>query len=171
MRNLQPCDAEAVFRYRSDPEVSRFQNWEPKSLQEVQSFISEQADVSVGTPGQWCQFGLYLNAGGHLIGDCGIHVLQADPRQAEVGITLSPAYQGRGYATEALTGLLGYLFNDLAKHRVFASVDPRNEASLALLTRVGMRREAHFRQSLWFKGGWADDVVFGMLSSEFQGGS
>ena len=40
---------------------------------------------------------------------------------------------------------------------------------MALLRRVGMRQEAHFRESLWFKGEWADDVVFAILQSEWMG--
>jgi RimJ/RimL family protein N-acetyltransferase len=51
---------------------------------------------------------------------------------------------------------------------VFASVDPRNHASIALLRRVGMRQEAHFRQSLWWRGEWVDDVIFAVLQSEWK---
>jgi RimJ/RimL family protein N-acetyltransferase len=56
----------------------------------------------------------------------------------------------------------------LDTHRVFASVDPRNTASMALFEHLGMRPEAHFRQSLWFKGDWVDDVVFAILKSEWR---
>ncbi len=93
-----------------------------------------------------------------------------DPRQVEIGFTLAPAYWGQGLATEAVSGILSYLFGPAQKHRVFASVDPRNAPSIALLERVGMRREAHFRESLWFKGEWVDDVIFGVLKSEWKGG-
>ncbi len=95
------------------------------------------------------------------------YVTADDPRQVEIGFTVAPAHQGRGFATEAVLGILAYLFECVHKHRVFASVDPRNVASMALLKRVGMRQEAHYRESLWFKGGWADDVVFGILESEW----
>ena len=60
---------------------------------------------------------------------------------------------------EALKAVLDYLFMKLGKHRVYGSVDPGNAPSLALLERVGMRREAHFVESLWFKGAWADDPL------------
>ena len=67
-----------------------------------------------------------------------------------------------------MIALLDYLFIVLNKHRVFASVDPRNEASMALLRSVGMRLEAHFRQSLFWKGERVDDMVFGLLRSEWK---
>lgn len=63
--------------------------------------------------------------------------------------------------------MLDLVFGPLGKHRVTASVDLRNEPSLRLLRRVGMRQEAHFRENLLFKGEWADDVVFAVLRSEW----
>jgi RimJ/RimL family protein N-acetyltransferase len=59
----------------------------------------------------------------------------------------------------------------LNKHRVFASVDPRNAPSMKLLERVGMRKEAHFVRGLWFRNEWVDDVVFAILSDEWKIGA
>jgi RimJ/RimL family protein N-acetyltransferase len=167
LRRLQPADAEAVFGYRADPEVWRYQNWVPASVDEVRSFLESLSGLEPDSPGQWFQVGIELHESGELVGDCGIHVSAADPRQVEIGITLAPWHQRRGFGAEALRALLGYLFRDLGKHRVFGSVDARNDASLALLRRVGMRQEAHFVQSCWSKGEWTDDVVFGMLQREW----
>lgn len=167
IRRLEVCDAEAVFQYRSDPEISRYQNWEPQSVGEVRSFIAGLDEISIDTPGRWYQLGLYVSGSGELAGDCGIHVQSHDPRQVEFGITLAREFQGRGFATEALRAILGYLFTAMGKHRVFGSVDPRNAPSLALLERAGMRREAHFVESLWFKGAWADDIVYAILRREY----
>ena len=86
----------------------------------------------------------------------------------EVGITLTRAYQGQGYATEAVEGVLDWLFVSLGKHRIHARVDPRNEASIALLERVGMRKEGHLRESVWTKGEWADDMIYAILGKEWS---
>ena len=161
-------DAEALFAYRSDPDVGRYQSWVPGSLDDVRRFIAGLESVAYDTPGTWCQLGIRLRDGGRLIGDLGVHVLAADPRQVEIGVTVSPARQRRGFALEAVTGVLDHLFGALGKHRVTASVDPRNGASMALFRRVGMREEAHLRESLWFKGEWADDVVFAVLTGEWE---
>lgn len=166
LRRLRPDDTETIFAYRSNPGVLKYQPWEPKSLQEVQSFIDGGLKREFNTPG-WYQIGIALRAGGWLVGDCGIHVLESDPRIAEIGITISPAFQSMGYATEALNAVFDLLFVKLGKHRVFASVDPSNHASMALMKRLGMRKEAHFVQSFWFKESWVDDVVFAMLNREW----
>jgi RimJ/RimL family protein N-acetyltransferase len=94
LRALEEKDARRIFQYRSHPEVSRFQSWGTKSSAEVQSHIKKLSATPRGTTGFWHQLGICLLANGNLIGDCGFHVLEAEPRQAECGITLDPSHQG-----------------------------------------------------------------------------
>jgi RimJ/RimL family protein N-acetyltransferase len=167
LRALRAADAPAMFAYRSDPEVGRYQSWEPPMLEDVRAFIEGLARSEPFTPGTWYQLGVALASTGELIGDCGVHIPAAEPRSAEFGITLASSAQGRGLAAEALRALLAILFGTLGSHRVFCSVDPRNARSVALMRRSGFRQEAHHRESLWFKGAWADDLVFAMLRREW----
>lgn len=168
LSQLVAGDAPAVYEYRSDPEVCRYQSFEPGSLADVGDFIRGLQENEFDTAGTWFQFAIRLNDSGVLIGDIGVHFMADDPRQVEIGFTIAPTYQGQGFGTEVVTGLLRYLLVTVRKHRAFASVDPRNGPSVALLKRVGMREEAHFRKSLWFKGAWVDDMVFGILRSEWK---
>ena len=165
-RTLQPEHAEAMFTYRSLAEISRYQNWEPGTVSELRAFLKSLAGTRENPPGQWHQLGIFLGKTGELIGDCGIQA-KADPRQAEVGITLAPAFQRQGFALETLRAVLDHLFVMRKVHRVFASVDPRNLASMALFRRAGFREEAHFVASIWTKDEWQDDVVFGLLAREW----
>ena len=106
-----------------------------------------------------------------LIGDCGAHVQAEDSRQAEIGFTLAPPYQGYGYATEAVRRLLHYLLIERGKHRVRATCDDRNTGSVAVLERVGMRREGHLLESTWSKGEWTNDLLYAVLRREWPTGS
>lgn len=166
LRCLRPDDAKAMFAYRSSAAVAEYQSWVPESVGEVVSFIDEVSTRKFNTPG-WYQIGISLRDHSELVGDCGIHVLESDPRIAEIGITIAPDFQCNGYASEALNAVFNILFVQLGKHRVVASVDPRNLASMRLMERIGLRKEAHFLQSIWFKNSWADDVVFALLGSEW----
>ena len=167
LRQIAPDDAPDVYSYRSDPQVSLYQMWKPRSLDDVRQFLEQLAAVQPDTPGTWLQLAIVCRDENAVIGDCGIRFPDGDSHQAELGISLKPSHQGRGFATEALSAVLTYVFESLHKHRVFASVDPRNLASLALLDRIGMRREAHFRESILLDGEWVDDLVFAMLESEW----
>jgi RimJ/RimL family protein N-acetyltransferase len=168
LRGLVEEDAQRIFDYRSRPEIARFQDWGTTSRDEITDHIFRVAGMEPGTPGRWYQIGIVLRSSGELVGDCGFQVLAAEPRQAELGIALDPEYQSQGYATEGLHALLDYLFLTLGKHRVFGSVDPRNVRSIRLLERIGMRKEAHLVESLWFKGERVDDVIFALLASEWR---
>jgi RimJ/RimL family protein N-acetyltransferase len=168
LRQLVPGDAAKIFAYRSRPEVSRYQSWGIDTEAGIRAQVEGLRAAEPGLPGGWFQIGVALRSSGELIGDCGFHIAEAEPRQAEFGISIDPAFQNRGYATEALRALLNYLLVDLGKHRAFASVDPRNLRSIALMQRVGMRQEAHFVRSLWFKGEWVDDMIFAVLASDWR---
>jgi RimJ/RimL family protein N-acetyltransferase len=168
LRALRADDADAIFAYRTDPDIMRYQGWEPKSADDVRAFIAELGAAEPYAPGTWYQLGIALRSTDELIGDCGVHVPQTEPDQAEFGITLAPAFHGHGYATEAIRAMLRLAFDTLGKHRVFGSIDPRNARSIALMRRTGFRREAHFVESLRFKGAWVDDAVFAMLAREWR---
>ena len=121
-----------------------------------------------GVPGSGFQYAVELTAQDVLIGDCYLKIEYEDPRQAEIGFTFGPEYQGQGFATEAVSAILDYVFDDLEAHRVIGSADARNTRSMALMKRLGMRQEAHFVKSMWFKGEWADDVIYAILEEEWR---
>jgi len=172
LRRFHPGDVATFVAYRSSEQVARFQSWDsPYPREAGERFIQEIAKDHPDTPGQWFQFAVGPRATGQLIGDCAAMPQAADPRQCEIGFTIAPDYQGRGYATEAVGLLLNYLFTERGKHRIAAYCDPRNAASVALLERLGMRREGHLRESTWAKGEWTDDLVYGLLRDEWQSGS
>lgn len=169
LRPFADVDLPIFLAYRNDPEVARYQSWETTSEAEARTFIQEQKNAQPGIPGKWFQIAIELKETSKLIGDCAVKILADDPRQAEFGFTLSRAYQGRGLAFEAISGILNYVFKTLKLHRVIAIADCENAASVALLERLGMRREGHFIQNTWFKGKWGDEYLYAILGEEWFG--
>jgi len=165
IRTLAMQDLEPFFRYRSLPEVYRYQAWRPSSASEAADFIARNEAIALNTPNTWLQLAVCL-PNGQLIGDLGVHFL--DDEQVEIGYTLAPEYQGYGYAAEAVRALADYLFSRLKKHRITASVDPGNTQSIRLLEKVGFQQEAHFRQSLYLGGKWHDDCVYALLADDVK---
>jgi RimJ/RimL family protein N-acetyltransferase len=168
LRRFRPDDLEAFVAYRSDPRVARYQAWEaPYPAGTGREFIEQLQGSHPDTPGGWFQFAVTLRETGALIGDCAARVLASEPRNAEIGFTFATAWQGRGYATEAVRRLLQYLFVERDKHRVAATCDDRNLRSAALLERVGMRREGRLIESSWWKGEWTNDLLYAILQREW----
>ena len=167
-RSFEHEDITAFARYRSDPEVARYQSWDaPFSAAMAARFVDAMKASTPGLPGEWYQIAIVPKASQEMIGDCAFHLLAEDARQAEIGFTLSRDYQGQGYMTEAIHGLLRYLFEMYNLHRIRANCDPENEASGRLMKRVGMRHEGHFLESLWFKGRYASENWYAILHREW----
>jgi RimJ/RimL family protein N-acetyltransferase len=100
-----------------------------------------------------------------LIGDCGLKTFETDNRLAQIGYTIARQHWNQGYAQEAVRGLIDNAFYNFPTHRIIASVDPRNAASVRVLEKSGFVKEAHFLQSECFKGTWPDDAVYAVLST------
>ena len=163
LRRFRPGDAPALARYRSRPDVARFQSWDaPVTAERAAALVDEFARGDPRQPG-WFQYA--ITAGGVLVGDLGVR-LADDLRRAEVGITLDPDHQRRGYATEALLAVLARLFDEQGVHKVCAECDARNDASATLLRRVGFVDEGRRRAYTWTKGEWTDDLLFGLLTTD-----
>ena len=166
LRPINKLDAEAFFKYRSDVITNQYQGWVPKTIDDVQTFISKVAE-NIDEYDTWFQFAIVLKDTGELIGDIGIHFLDEENYQAEIGCTLAKSQHGKGIANETLKTTIDYLFGDLNKHRISCSVDPNNVASIKMVERLGFRKEAHFKQSILIDGEWVDDIVYALLKSEW----
>ncbi|GLV61013.1 N-acetyltransferase [Dictyobacter sp. S3.2.2.5] len=167
LRHFMDADLAPFMAYRNDPEVARYQSWEGISESEARTFVQEQMKAQPGAPGQWFQIAVELKETGVLVGDCALKIEEHDERQAEIGYTLARAYQGQGIASEAVRCVLEYAFVTLGLHRVIAITDCENAASIALLERLGLRREGHFHQNVWFKGKWGDEYLYAMVQEEW----
>ena len=166
LRRFKDSDLAPFGAYRNDPEVARYQAWDSCDEQEAVAFIRELESAQAGVPGEWFQFAIESKETGALIGDCALRVDEHEPYRAEIGFTLAREHQGKGLATEAVSRLLDYAFGTLSLHRVVAIADCRNAPSVALLERLGLRREGHFIENSWFKGGWADEYLYAVLKNE-----
>jgi len=170
LRSFQEEDLLTFAAYRSDPQVAKYQSWDvPYTLTRAVTLLADLQRTPPATPGAWYQVAIECKATHGLLGDCAFCLLAEDPRQADIGFTLRPAFQHQGVATEAVTRLLAYLFDDLALHRVRANCDIENEASARLLARVGMRCEGHTVASTWFKGRWSSEYWYAILREEWTG--
>lgn len=165
LRRLRAEDLDALVAYRNDPEVARYQSWSDYDAKRGSHLIESMQGRQPGEPG-WFQFAIALKDTDSLVGDCALRT-DEDPRQGEIGFTLSGKHQGRGLGTEAVRALLGYAFGVLHMHRVIAVTDAKNTAAAKVLEHVGMRREGHFIENTFFKGAWGDEFLYALLGREW----
>lgn len=92
----------------------------------------------------------------------------------ELGYVFNANYQGKGYASEAAAALLEDAFRNRGVRRVIAMCNPENAASWHLMERLGMRREGHLLQNIFFRKDeqgspiWQDTYEYAILSDEWN---
>jgi len=166
LRRFRAADAPVLAGYRSDPEVARYQSWDaPFPLLRAETAVANFMAADPDKPG-WFQYAIERIADKALIGDVAVH-LHDNLMQAEIGFTLATDFQGQGYATEAVRAVLDRLFRLQGLHKVTGECDARNLRSAGLLERVGFTREGRLRQQTFIKGEWTDDLIYGLLATEW----
>jgi aminoglycoside 6'-N-acetyltransferase len=141
LRKFVVDDLGAFQDYRSDAELARYQGWEPMSDDDARAFLAAQSRQELGAVGEWLQVAVTLASTGALVGDLGLCVVDERGGAVNLGYTLARSAQGFGYATEAVEGVLAALLGEGMARSVVAITDARNEASIALLRRVGFEHE------------------------------
>jgi RimJ/RimL family protein N-acetyltransferase len=171
IRPATTADLRAVFEIRRLPEVGR---WMPERPDSYEGFVLRHGKHNA------MPRTLVLELDGSVIGDLYLHVTDPwaqaevedqvkDQQQAEIGWCLDPAQQGHGYATEAMREVVRICFEDLGVRRLTAAAFNDNAPSLAVMERLGMRRETHgVRDSLHRELGWVDSATFALLVDEWR---
>ncbi|MCW4385992.1 GNAT family N-acetyltransferase [Salinibacterium sp. SYSU T00001] len=174
IRRAAASDAETAWRWRRLPEVGE---WITNAPTDYDTFRTQFVD-----PARLAGLLVVeLTETGELIGDVMVRVEDAWTQgevaeagrgvQAELGWTLDPAYQGRGYATEAVRRVIELCFGELGLRRVHAGCFAANEPSWRVMERLGMRREEHSRKSgLHRSGEWMDGMNYALLAEDVQPG-
>lgn len=135
LRRFQPDDLDAFLGWRTDPEVALYQSWTAMDRDAARTFLSEVAVMPIPCAGRWAQIAV-ARPDGTAIGDIGLF-LSADQREAEIGISLSRAVQGRGLGRSAVALAARYLFDNSVIERCLLWSDVRNAASLAMIASLG----------------------------------
>ncbi len=169
LRQFQGSDLEAFLAYRNDPDVARYQGWNiPYPHHKGKEFIEFMTRASPSVQGDWFQAALELKSTHEMVGDVGFVVQKDDDRQAYIGYSLARTHWGNGFAYEAVSRMLAYLFDELTLHRVVAECDVDNAPSWKLLERLGFRRESHLVENIFFKGAYGSEYHYAMLGREWK---
>ena len=168
LRLMQPTDLEQALLYWLDASVNQYL---PFPLD--RSFATQKFNQTLlpwgGEDGDKLVLAIVDKASNGLIGEIMFKYVNKASGLAEIGYCLNVQSQGKGYAAEAVKGLMGFAFSELGAHKLMAIVDTRNLASTKLLDKLAMRREGCLIEHDKIKGQWCDLYSYGMLAKEFNG--
>lgn len=174
--SLRPAaveDAEATWRFRRLPEVTRWlSSGATERARYQERFVNPERLARM----------LVIEREREVIGDLIVRVQdawaqveiadQAQAVQAELGWCLDPRHHHHGYGAEAVRELIRICFEELGLRRVTAECFADNERSWRLMERVGMRRESHtVKDALHRSGRWLDGMSYALLAEEWRSAS
>lgn len=165
IRLVEQGDLPALIEVNNNDTVTRYlpyASWQ--SMHDAQVWY-ERAMTRHETGVVW-QFVIVLRETNRVIGTCLLFNFDASSRRAETGYVLGQPYWSKGYAKEAMCGVVRYAFDVLDLQRLEAQVDPRNIASCKLLERLAFAREGLLRQRFFDKGEFRDAAFYGLLRKQ-----
>jgi RimJ/RimL family protein N-acetyltransferase len=153
----------------SHADVCRYLPWTPMDLDQARAKLEQRMrQTHLEADGDPLVLLAEEIESGQAVGEFMLRLKSLESRQGEIGWSLHPEAQGRGFATEGAREMLRLGFDELGLHRIVAGCDSRNIASLRVMERLGMRREAEFVDYEYFKGEWASEIVSAVLESEWR---
>ena len=164
LRAFHPDDWTDVHAYGSDPEVVRFMDWGPNTIEESRHHTNRAAATAAVSPALVFPYAVQHRAGGRVFGSVELRLTSLDHRRAEMGYVLARDAWGQGYATEAARAVLAHGFGPLGLHRIAATCDPENTASAHVLEKIGMTCEGRLRDYLKIRGQWRDRLTWAVLA-------
>jgi RimJ/RimL family protein N-acetyltransferase len=108
--------------------------------------------------------------GGELAGEALLWGINLHSRAAHVGISLRPLFRGQGLATDTVRVLCRYGYAVRGLHRLQIDTLADNVAMIAAAAGAGFTREGILRDAAWVNGEFADEVILGLLHTEWDAG-
>lgn len=163
LRSLYVGDAEAMHRLRSNREVMRLLDRPmTKTVEEAMQLIEKVFESQrQGTAVMWA---MALKDDPIMIGCIGFVRTESEHSRTEVGYLLDPEFHRKGLMSEALARVIEFGFAELEFHKIMASTNSLNEASIGLLEKHGFTREACYRQHYFWNGKFIDTIEMARYS-------
>ena len=162
------ADAEAIFDFASRPEVSYPAGFPPVQTLEDEIYYlehilperNEQDNLPAG-------YGIVVKGTDTIIGSVDFNHRHEDD-VLEIGYTLHPDYWGQGYVPEAARALIDLAFKELGLHKIELVCFGYNVQSQRVAEKLGFTLEARIRDRKDAQGNRCDDLIYGLLKSEWE---
>lgn len=169
LRPFNRGDADAVFAYRRREDVAQYLFDGPMTHETATEVVGMRAgQFTLAGEGDKMFLAVDILEPHAMIGEVSLIWRDLANRQGEIGYIFNPVHHGHGYATEAAGALLELGFEGLGLHRIYARCAAANTASWRVMERLGMRREAHFREHVFVKGTWDEELIYAILEDEWR---
>lgn len=166
LRKMTIEDAQDLYEYAKDPQVSKYTLWQPhKSMDESINFLKyvinnyEKHNVE--------NWGMVHKQTDKFIGTCGYFLWEPEYSRAEIQYAMSDKYSGMGLMTEAVNEVIKFGFEKMRLNRISAKCMIENVASERVMQKTGMKFEGIMREGVFAKGKFYDLKVYAILRADW----
>ena len=165
LRAYEKSDADALFRWFSDEDVTRWlgpPNFPSRAHQE--RFIE-----STSASSDEAKYFAIETLDGKLIGDCGLRFIDWKSRKAEFFITIGEKeFWGKGFGSDALRIIIRLAFDKMNLNRLWLSVLVDNPRAVRCYEKCGFVREGLLRQESYVDGKYRDVLMMALLREDYH---
>jgi [ribosomal protein S5]-alanine N-acetyltransferase len=160
-----------MHEWENDPELNYYNSEQPEdrqpdTLDQTRQYLEH---IAQQRPGQTLHYAIHRKVDSQLIGYGMIGLLDVYNRRCHLGINIADRTQwGQGLGKETMAGVIRYCFTHLDLNRVGGEVYSFNTRSIRLFEGLGFTREGVVRQSVWKRGAFADEYIYGLLRHEWH---
>jgi ribosomal-protein-alanine N-acetyltransferase len=158
--------ASSYHRWRNEATTLRFNPVKDRNLEELTESLrispASLMPLEQGVDHRW-----FINCDGQTVGTVSLSDVNKMMGTAVIGYMIGEDFHGRGIATQAVKLWTSMIFDLTDIRRLTASVAEQNYASLRVLEKVGYKREGLLREHFIIQGTPTNQIVFGLLRSEW----
>ena len=162
LRPFRPDDVEPLWRAKLDPAMWAQTTEAPLTPVTLEEHRARYSEPSTGDAAQFA-----VDVDGRLVGRAAVFNVDNLARHAEIGLSLLPEHQGRGYGRDVLRVLVGYGFRSRNLRRIHLQTLAGNVAALRAYAAVGFVEEGRLREHAWVEGAYDDVVLMGLLRRDW----
>lgn len=165
LRAATPDDVKARFALGNSSEIQVMFGADPSQTRPMtQDAARAWVQNQIDEPFAWL-----IEANDALIGAVRLHTINHADRRANIAIgILNPDALGQGHGSEAMRLVAAHAFGPMGLHRLSCRVLAFNHRAIAAYKKVGFVEEGRERESALIGETWHDDVIMGLLSTDFE---
>jgi ribosomal-protein-alanine N-acetyltransferase len=167
LRLFQATDLQSELKQQQDPEIMRYIR-APQTDEQVIETFEGMLKPWQGNDREWLGLCVTRTADQQALGTTSFRFEVLDFAITEIGYRLHREFQGQGYAFEAVSALVEFLFGTLKVHKIMAICDPRNISSFKLMQKLGMEKEGLQRKHYKIGEQYTDALLAGLLQEDWS---
>lgn len=167
LRKMTRTDANSLFQFWSDDEVTKYMNMTSFiNMEQALYMIDFLNDLYKNKEG--IRWGIVRKEDNVLIGTCGFNTWIKRSSRGEIGYELGREYWGKGYITEALKEVLKFGFEETNLNRVEAFVVPEASRSIRVLEKLGFKKEGRLKEYGFWSNRYWDEYIYSLLRKDWK---